>query len=314
MRRALGCVAFLLPFATYVCSMQRYVGFWDVGEMQTVPYILGIAHPTGFPAFVLTGWLFTHLFPFGSVAWRTTLLCAFAMAMTSWIVYRIVVDETDNAGAAMVAALSFGFTGLAWVRGTRAEVHAVAVAFVALTLWCALRWSATLDRRWLYGSAAAWACGLATHPIAALGAIGFLIILVSRWESVSIAQLARAAVICAAIVLLFYAYLPVRSAQVYAERRDPTLALGIAAGRPFWDYDHPAQRSGFVALVSGSEFPVGDGIAAIVLPETYIGHGLRFVHAVIDNFTLAGLCLILTGAVFFIRMQRLRAIGFILAG
>ncbi|MBV9736609.1 MAG: DUF2723 domain-containing protein [Candidatus Eremiobacteraeota bacterium] len=314
LRRALGCIAFLLPFATYVYSMQRYVGFWDVGEMQTVPYILGIAHPTGFPAFVLIGWLFTHLFPFGSIAWRTTLLCAAAMALTAWFVYRIVIDETENAAVALLAALSFAFTNLAWVRGTRAEVHAFAVLFIALTLWCALRWSATLDRRWLYGGAAAWGCALATHPIAALSAIGLLIVLLSRWESVSVSQLAKAGAICVLIVFLFYAYLPVRSAQVYAQRRDPTLALGVAAGRPFWDYDHPSQRSGFAALVSGSEFPVGDGIAAIFLPQTYVRHGWRFVHSLIDNFTVAGALLIIAGAIVFVRSQRLRAIGFTVAG
>ncbi len=298
----------------YVFSMQREVGYWDVGEMQTVPYILGIAHPTGFPAFVLLGWLFTHIFAFGTIAWRTTLFCASAMALTCWVTYRIVHDETQDAALALISALSFGFTGLAWVRGTRAEVHALAVLFVALTLWCAMRWSATLDRRWFYGGAAAWACGIATHPIAALAAIGLLIILLSRWESVSAVQLAKAAAICALIVCAFYAYLPIRSAQVYAQRSDPTLTLGIAPGRPFWDYDHPSEKRGFLALVSGSEFPVGSGIAAIFLPETYLRDGLRYVRATVENFTVAGVWLIVAGAIFFIRAQRLRAAGFIVAG
>ncbi|MBV9278008.1 MAG: DUF2723 domain-containing protein [Candidatus Eremiobacteraeota bacterium] len=310
----LGIVAFVAPFATYTYSMQRAVGYWDVGEMQTVPYILGIAHPTGFPAFVLAGWIFTHLFAIGSVAWRVTLLCACAMALTAWLIYRIVVDETRDAAVALIAALSFAFTGLAWVRGTRAEVHAMALTFVALTLWCVLRWSATLDRRWLYGSAAAWACGIATHPIAALAGIGLLIVLVSRWESIATVQLLKALALGIIIVGAFYAYLPIRSAQVTAQGRDPTLALGVAPGRPFWDYDHPANRSGFVALVSGSEFPVGAGIAAIFLPETYVHHGLRYMRTIVDNFTFAGLGLIVAGAIFFIRSQRLRAIGFIIAG
>ncbi|MBV9972885.1 MAG: DUF2723 domain-containing protein [Candidatus Eremiobacteraeota bacterium] len=314
MRGTLGAVAFLLPFAAYMYSMQRCVGYWDVGEMQTVPYILGIAHPTGFPAFVLLGWLFTHVVPFGSVAWRTTLLCACAMSVTAWLVYRISADETNEPAVALIAALSFAFTALAWARGTRAEVHALALAFIALMLWCALRWSATLDRRWLYGGAAAWACAMATHPIAVLCAIGLLMIVLCRWQSVNTMELVKAGALCTLIVCMFYAYLPIRSAQVAAERRDPTLSLGIAQGRPFWDYDHPAEKNGFAALVSGSDFAVGSGIAAIFLPETYIDHGLRYVRAVVDNFTFVGLLLIVAGAILFIRTQRLRAVGFIVAG
>jgi hypothetical protein len=45
-----------------------------------------------------------------------------------------------------------------------------------------------------------------------------------------------------------------------------------------------------------------------------VRHGLRFVRATIDNFTVAGLLLIVAGAIFFVRSQRLRAAGFILAG
>lgn len=306
--------AFALPFAIYVYSMQRDVGFWDVGEMQTVPYILGIPHPTGFPAFVLAGWLFTHVFAFGSVAWRMTLLCACAMSATAWIVYRIVADETRDTAFGLLGALSFAFTDLAWARGTRTEVHSLAVALIALTLWCALRWSATLEKRWLYAGAGAWGLAVATHPIAALSGIGLLMIILWRWESVSLAQLVKAGSLCILVVCALYAYLPLRSAQVYAQHRDPTLALGIAPGRPFWDYDHPAQRAGFVALVSGSEFPVGDGLAAMFLPNTYFQHGARYVRSVVNNFTVAGALLVLVGAGMFVRTGRLRALGFIVAG
>jgi Protein of unknown function (DUF2723) len=288
--------------------MQRSVGFWDVGEMQTVPYILGIAHPTGFPAFILTGWLFTHVFPFGDVA------CACAMSVTAWVVYRILVDEVDNSTVALLGALSFAFTDLAWARGTRTEVHAFAIMLIALTLMCALRWTATLEKRWLYGGAVAWGLALATHPVAALAGIGLLIIVLSRWEAVSVWQLAKAGALCALIVCALYAYLPLRSAQVYAQHRDPTLALGVGPGRPFWDYDHPARRDGFVALVTGSDFPVGNGLAAIVLPETYTQQGMRYLRSVVSNFTAAGAVLMLAGAVLFLRSDRLRALGLIVAG
>jgi len=49
----LGWLALLGPLALFAFSLAPRVAFWEAGEMQTVPYILGIAHPTGFPLFVL---------------------------------------------------------------------------------------------------------------------------------------------------------------------------------------------------------------------------------------------------------------------
>ena len=33
------------------------LGFWDTGEFQVVGPLLGTAHPTGYPAYVILGWL-----------------------------------------------------------------------------------------------------------------------------------------------------------------------------------------------------------------------------------------------------------------
>ena len=43
--------------------------------MQSVPHVLGVAHPTGYPTYVLLAW-FAELLPIGSVAWRANLLSA----------------------------------------------------------------------------------------------------------------------------------------------------------------------------------------------------------------------------------------------
>jgi len=42
----------------------------DVGELQFVGYVLGTAHPTGYPLYTMLSWAFTHAVPLGTVAWR----------------------------------------------------------------------------------------------------------------------------------------------------------------------------------------------------------------------------------------------------
>ena len=52
-------------FSAYLTSLAPTItwahGSADSGELVTAAYYLGVAHPTGYPAYVLLGWLFSHL-------------------------------------------------------------------------------------------------------------------------------------------------------------------------------------------------------------------------------------------------------------
>jgi len=65
-------VAFVVPLGVYLASLRGDVSFWDTADLQTVPYILGIPYPTGFPGYVLLGWLWSHGFAIGSVLGGST--------------------------------------------------------------------------------------------------------------------------------------------------------------------------------------------------------------------------------------------------
>ena len=67
----------VVAFALARLALLPGVAFWDTGEFQTVGPVLGTAHPTGFPTYVLLGWLAVVLFqPFGDEAFRMNLLSA----------------------------------------------------------------------------------------------------------------------------------------------------------------------------------------------------------------------------------------------
>ena len=59
----------LVALGLYLATLMPGMAFDDWGEMQSVPHVLGVAHPTGYPTYLLTAWLF-ELLPIGSVAWR----------------------------------------------------------------------------------------------------------------------------------------------------------------------------------------------------------------------------------------------------
>ena len=48
---AVGVVAFVATWSALLPG----VAFWDTGELQVVAPVMGTAHPTGFPTYVLLG-------------------------------------------------------------------------------------------------------------------------------------------------------------------------------------------------------------------------------------------------------------------
>ena len=249
--------------------------------MQTVPWILGIAHPTGFPAFVLGGFAFAHLVPIGTVAWRLTLFSAMAMAVAAWSLFAAAREIRLAPLSALFGAWVFASTALAWTRGTRTEVHALAIAATALALWIGLRFMRTRDLRLLPYGALALSMSLAVHPVAV-----FFIPLMLAWAFIGISARRRkpsprqasvphkpTLIISCIIAMLsgplLYCYMPLRSAWLTRLRTDPTLSLGIPPGRPYWDYGHTATPDGFIRELTGSAFSVGGGLSGIFSPAAY---------------------------------------------
>ncbi len=294
--RIAGWCAWLLPLALYAFSISSAVAYWDTGEAQTVPWIFGIMHPTGFPVFTILAGLFAHVLPIGTVAWRIGLFSALAMSGAAWFVYRTVVEPDGDPWFGCAGAWLFSFGEVAWTRGTRAEVHSLAVFFALAALCCSLRW--LHDRRAgdLVLGALAFGLGVATHPIVALLLPALLLVLSETWRSVN-ARTFAAALLALLAGMAFYAYLPVRSAAVTAARFDPTLKLGIPAGRPFWDNDHPAARRGLLREVGGSEYGAQGTFARMIHIRTYKAALPHYADVLFDELTPIGILLALGGFV-----------------
>src|SRR5215212_10615094 len=74
--------------ALYVRTLAPALLLGDGAEFQILAATLGIAHPTGYPIYLLLGKLFTWL-PIGSIAYRVNLLSASAGALALALLYLI---------------------------------------------------------------------------------------------------------------------------------------------------------------------------------------------------------------------------------
>lgn len=304
--------AWVVPLAVYALSARRDVWFWDTGEMDTVPWILGIAHPTAFPAFVLIGYAFSHVVAVGSVAFRMSLMCACATAATAYFVFMAIDDENGNPWIATACAWIFAFGAIVWTRGTRAEVHALAACAFVAALCFALRWYRGGGRAALYAAAVAWGVGLAVHPLLLLALPALLFLALVRRGSAEPAALARAGALAIACAAIWYAYLPLRSLAVEARGLDPAQAIGVSRG-VFWNYDRPSTPRGFAALVSGGDFDAGNVLRTVLAGAAHGAAPALYFEELLHELTPAGVALLVAGIGVAARRDRARAAALVLA-
>jgi hypothetical protein len=267
-------LAFAVPFVVLLASVRTEVGFWDTGDLQTVAWIAGIPYPTGFPGYVLAGWLWTHLVPLGSVAARLNALSALALASGAGTVAGLALLLEAAPPVALLAGWAFAFAHPVWLRATYADVHPLgfAVAFAAVAL--ALRWSLRGEPRALAAAIGLGGAALAIDNTTVLILAGGVVAALGR--PLPVRPVVGGLAVAVLLVGGAYTWLPLRSAQLTAARVDPTLALGIPPGRPFWDDHHPADRHGFVRLVTGSDWGPGDTVVQLLTLGTVRSAWTRF--------------------------------------
>lgn len=145
-RRAAPIALGAVVFATYLRTLGRTVGEADTFEFQVVAPKMGIAHPTGYPLYILLGKAFS-LLPLGSVAWRVNLTSAVAATGAVVCLWRLIPSDGETHPrsplVAMLAAAALAFSRTFWSQAVVAEVYALHLLFIGALLLLA---SALLQR------------------------------------------------------------------------------------------------------------------------------------------------------------------------
>jgi len=223
------------------------VGFWDTGEFQTVLPLLGTAHPTGYPTYVLLGFVANLvLAPLGEPAFRITALSLLAVAFAATTAVVLVRRLTGSTLVGMATGLGLAVTPVVWATATRADPHPIHLAFVALLLVLLVRWegarrtgSSTSDR-WLIGAAAVFGLAAANHSLTLLlgPAIGLYVLGVDRRTLTTQRLVLACAVAVVAAFGLAYLELPLRAGPL----RAPLV------------YGHPETWDGFWSIALAEQF------------------------------------------------------------
>jgi hypothetical protein len=131
----------LVAFVACWAALLPGVAFWDTAELQAVGPLMGTAHPTGFPTYVLLGWLASVVLqPLGEPAFRMNVLSAVCVAVAAGVTVDLVRALTRSVPLAIMAGLGLALTPAVWAIGTHAEAHALHLALVAIALRLLVAW------------------------------------------------------------------------------------------------------------------------------------------------------------------------------
>lgn len=248
----------------------------DSGDLATAAATLGVAHPAGYPTYLLLARLFM-LLPVGDIAYRANMLSAAAALLATLLLYRLAqrllaAGTLASASAAGLAALALGTAPLFWSQAVIAEVYTLNALFAVLLLGFAAEPARSRSALAARGLLAGLALG--NHPTIGLFVAAWLLSEGLRARQRLADILGTAGGLAAG--LLVYLYLPLRAAA------HPPVSWGGAD-----------TLAGFWWVLSGALYrPLAFGVPAGELPARLADAGAllwRQVGALGLGLALAGL-------------------------
>jgi len=134
---ALGVGVALL--ACYLPTMCPTISGGDSGELATAVHTMGVAHPTGYPLYLMTGKLF-DLLPWGEPAGRLAFFSALCSAAMGAVLAWLVIVLTGSLAGGLLAGLAAGLNGWVWTSATQAEVYALNLLLITAEMAALSRW------------------------------------------------------------------------------------------------------------------------------------------------------------------------------
>lgn len=157
----------LAAWFIYLLTLAPEVTLHFSGMLLTSANYFGVSPPPGYPVWTLYSWLFVHLVPFGSVAWRVTLGSSVAVALASGLLAMLVsmggkllaksiAEESVDAVRAhqitrvvcgYAAGMIFALSTPIWQMAVVAETWAISILSFSLLLFFLLGWALQPTRR-----------------------------------------------------------------------------------------------------------------------------------------------------------------------
>lgn len=304
----------IIVFIIYLFTLAPSVIQIDSGELATVQYTLGIAHPTGYPLFTMLGFLFLQI-PLGlrkitqanllAATWSVFAIYFFIKVL---IVLLINIEEKKNNVVSKkkqktVAAIKFNedqkifsiiaaafflaFSKTFWMQSTSVEVYSLQTMLFALILFFSFKAFSSKEessKTWLLVGLS-FAFGFSNHmtTLLAIPFAAILFFIKEKLTTSSIKIIFKTLVLSIPVLVLIYLYLPIRAAQ-----------------NPIMNWGNPINFENFWRHFTGRQYQVWL-FASFEATKKQLGN---FVSNFPSEFTIIGLFIGLIGFIFLYKIDK----------
>jgi hypothetical protein len=199
----------LAAFTLYRSTLLPGADFGDTGSFQTMVGSPLITPRDGYPLYFAIGSVVLWLTG-AEAALALNLASAVEAALACGLVVLVGAELSGSLAAAVSAALLFAVSYTFWSQAVIAEVYALHLAFVALTLLLLLRWSRAPSHARLFAFLAVYALGFGNHLSMILLLPGYVLFLLQSapggWRSLCSPRIIGTAAACAAAGALQYGW------------------------------------------------------------------------------------------------------------
>lgn len=238
-------LASIVVFVFYVLTLAPGVIASDSGELATVQYTLGIAHPTGYPLFTILGFIFSHLpIPIRpiiklnllSALWSVFTVYVFTITLKYFfdnlklflsnhdqdlINYKFNLREECKILVSVFGGLMLGFSRTFWLQSLSVEVYSLHMFLFSLTIYFVLRAyisermnyeTISVKKNWLY-AVIFLALGFTNH-LTTLYIVPFFLYFYFNGKKIDkdfVYQSIKYFLIALLIIIILYSYLPLRA-------------------------------------------------------------------------------------------------------
>ncbi len=311
----------LFVFIVYLFTIAPSVIQIDSGELSAVISTLGIAHPTGYPLFTITGYLFLLIpIPFTEI-FRANLLAS--IWCSAGIVFfvksiKIIFDnqpkankefskkkkskkdkaqtiiiaelpELTNIITSVLSGLLLAFSTTFWFQSTSIEVYSLHILLINIVIYFLLKayffTDANLKNKYWLMLAVSLAFSFSNHmtTLLILPGIAFLFFSKEKFLKQTFVLLGKMLGVFFPTLIIIYSYLPIR-----------------ASFNPLLNWSKPVNLENFMRHFSGKQYQVWL-FSSMDSAKKQLEY---FFSNYANEFTIVGLVLIIAGAFFAIKKSQ----------
>jgi len=307
---------FLAIFALYALTAYPTVATEDAGEFAAVINAFGIAHPSGYPLYVILGKLFTLLIPFGNPAWQANIFSAFCGGLTIAGMYLVIKMLTNKAVIALATSVFFASGGIFWSQAVRAEVYTLnSFLFISLII-LAFLYSRDKSAKILMWLSFLFGLSIGNHHLMLMAGVPLAIfIVISNTKLIFDYKIIAKAIILFLLGLSIYLYLPIRASY------NPEINWGNPNNSErFWQHvtrasysaDAVDKNMNLVKIESSGSLEKGVNPIVETVQNDVMNFTAKYINVAHKNYTVITVMLAVMGMYFLFRRSRKVGVFFFL--